>query len=187
MASPSDIAQELSVRVPNVSYHTRALEGMGLIRLVRTEQRRGARQHYYEALGPVRITDRVWGQVPEVVKSAIADAAVAGAVRTMSAAATRDGFARPEALAARRVMNLDEQGFRELAAAANDLIAQSERIEKDSAHRLAKMTGHPQAVQTGLVIGLFDAPPSEAVVSRGKPPRVARARAVARRSAPSAQ
>lgn len=168
VASPSEISQELAVRLPNVSYHTRALEAMGLIRLVRTEQRRGAQEHYYKAVGSVRISDRVWAQVPEVVKSAMADAAVAGAVRAMSAAATLDGFARPEALSTRRMMNLDEQGFRELSAAANELIAESERIEKESARRLAKVAGHPEAVQTGLVVALFDAPPAAALIGRGK-------------------
>jgi DNA-binding transcriptional ArsR family regulator len=71
VASPSVIAQELGVRLPNVSYHVRFLERVGVLELVRTRPRRGAVEHYYRARGRVRITDRVWGQLPETIKDAV--------------------------------------------------------------------------------------------------------------------
>lgn len=171
VASPSEISKQLGVRLPNVSYHTRALERMGLIELVRTRPRRGAQEHFYRALGPVRINDNVWSQVPEVVTSAVADAAVARAVRAMSAAASSDGFSGRDALAARRIMTLDEQGLRELSRAGKELLARAEKIEKESARRLAKAKGEHDAVRGGLVVALFDAPPPEAVIDRSDSPR----------------
>jgi DNA-binding transcriptional ArsR family regulator len=48
--SPSELAGELEgAPLGNVSYHVRYLHGQDLIRLVATEPRRGAVEHFYEA------------------------------------------------------------------------------------------------------------------------------------------
>ena len=47
--SPSNLADESQELLGNVSHHTRVLRDLGLIRLVRTEPRRGATEHYYTA------------------------------------------------------------------------------------------------------------------------------------------
>jgi DNA-binding transcriptional ArsR family regulator len=46
VASPNEIAAMIDERLPNVSYHVRALQELGCIELVRTAQRRGAIEHY---------------------------------------------------------------------------------------------------------------------------------------------
>lgn len=48
--SPSMLTIAVEEPLGNVSYHMRRLETLGLVRLVRTEPRRGAVEHYYEAL-----------------------------------------------------------------------------------------------------------------------------------------
>jgi DNA-binding MarR family transcriptional regulator len=53
VASPKEIAVELGLtkaRAGRVSDHVRELEKGGLVELVRTEQRRGAVEHYYRAI-----------------------------------------------------------------------------------------------------------------------------------------
>ena len=50
VASPNEIAEMIDERLPNVSYHVRALLDLGCIELVDTAQRRGAIEHYYRAL-----------------------------------------------------------------------------------------------------------------------------------------
>lgn len=47
--SPSEIAETLGRPLGAVSYHVRYLRGLDLIRLVGTEPRRGAVEHFYEA------------------------------------------------------------------------------------------------------------------------------------------
>ena len=42
VASPNEIAEMIDERLPNVSYHVRALQELGCIELVSTAQRRGA-------------------------------------------------------------------------------------------------------------------------------------------------
>jgi DNA-binding MarR family transcriptional regulator len=46
--SPSEMAALLDEPLANVSYHVRFLGRRELVRLVRTEPRRGALEHYYE-------------------------------------------------------------------------------------------------------------------------------------------
>lgn len=47
-ASPNELHRTLDQPLGNVSYHVRILAEHGLIECVRTEQRRGALEHYYE-------------------------------------------------------------------------------------------------------------------------------------------
>lgn len=49
IASPSELAEEIGVPLPNLSYHIRQLVSLDLITLVKTRPRRGAIEHYYKA------------------------------------------------------------------------------------------------------------------------------------------
>lgn len=53
IASPREIADETGIDVSEVSYHFRTLKKYELIRLVRTEKRRGFAEHFYEPTAPV--------------------------------------------------------------------------------------------------------------------------------------
>lgn len=57
-ASPKEIADELDETLPNVSYHVRALEDLGLIELVEEEPVRGSVAHFYRA--EQDISDQAW-------------------------------------------------------------------------------------------------------------------------------
>jgi Mn-dependent DtxR family transcriptional regulator len=50
VASPRQVSEELEAPLQNVSYHVRDLAKLGLIKLVRTTQRRGAIEHRYQAV-----------------------------------------------------------------------------------------------------------------------------------------
>lgn len=52
--SPSGLSTGLEEPLGNVSYHMRFLADRGLVRLVRTEPRRGAVEHFYVPAGAVR-------------------------------------------------------------------------------------------------------------------------------------
>jgi DNA-binding transcriptional ArsR family regulator len=45
--TPKDIAQDLGLPLPSVSYHVKVLATAGLIEITRTEPRRGAVAHFY--------------------------------------------------------------------------------------------------------------------------------------------
>src|SRR5258705_5554106 len=72
--SPTQMADQLDVPIGNVSYHTRQLLELGLIKLVRETQRRGAIEHHYTAEARPLITDEAWRQAPEIVRRAMVGA-----------------------------------------------------------------------------------------------------------------
>jgi DNA-binding transcriptional ArsR family regulator len=81
VTTPSEVAEELGVSVGVVSYHVRQLKGRGLIRLVRTEPRRGAVKHFYAGgrllrNGRLSISYNEWQNVPEAIRRGIAAAVV---------------------------------------------------------------------------------------------------------------
>src|SRR3954471_21942248 len=73
VASPNEIAQMIDERLPNVSYHVRALLELGCIELVSTAQRRGAIEHYYRALVRPFFSDRDWKRLPRSGRQAVSD------------------------------------------------------------------------------------------------------------------
>ena len=164
-ASPSEVADELAVKLTNISYHFRVLERAGLIELVKTRPRRGAIEHYYKSRGRLQITDAAWAQLPEIVRNAAADAALADAVASIATAASAGGFARKEAAGIRLELTLDEEGFRELSAQTTALYRRALEIEKASAKRLQAGNGHAP-INAGCVLALFESVPVDSEVTR---------------------
>src|SRR5688572_17547882 len=76
VASPNEIAELLNERLPNVSYHVRALVELECIELVSTAQRRGAIEHYYRAIERPFFSDRDWKRLPRTARRAISDSAL---------------------------------------------------------------------------------------------------------------
>jgi len=52
VAGPKEIADELDVRLSNVSYHIRVLADLDLIEVAEEESVRGALAHFYRAVWP---------------------------------------------------------------------------------------------------------------------------------------
>ena len=71
VASPRELAEELEASLSNVSYHVRFLLNLGVLELVKTVPRRGALEHYYQAVARLRITTQAWAEVPGIVKDAM--------------------------------------------------------------------------------------------------------------------
>jgi DNA-binding transcriptional ArsR family regulator len=157
VASPNEIAGMLDERLPNVSYHVRALADLECIELVRTAQRRGATEHYYRALRRPYFSDRDWKRLPRSVRQALVDVGwqliwedVAQAIE----AGTLD--VRPDMHVSRSPLVLDEQGWGELRDVINRVVEDADRIVKRSGDRLAK-TGE-DGIPSRLVLMHFQAP-----------------------------
>ena len=97
VASPNEIAEMIDERLPNVSYHVRALLDLGCIELVDTAQRRGAIEHYYRAAVRPFLSDRDWKRLPRFGRQAISDAALEGVWEDVSTAISSGSFeSRPD-------------------------------------------------------------------------------------------
>ena len=62
--SPNELSRELGDPLGNVSYHVRILRELDCVELVRTEQRRGALEHYYRATAQPWLDDKQWARLP---------------------------------------------------------------------------------------------------------------------------
>jgi DNA-binding transcriptional ArsR family regulator len=159
VASPNEIAETLEERLPNVSYHVRALLDLECIELVRTAQRRGAVEHYYRARTRPFFSDRDWKRLPRSGRQAVSDVAVQMVWEDVSEAMSNGTFeSRPERHLTRSPLEVDEQGFDEVGELLSKTLAQAERIAERSAKRLAKSGA--DGMETRLVMMHFEASPS---------------------------
>lgn len=155
-ASPSELAAELDVPLQNVSYHVRTLAALKLVKLVKMAPRRGAVEHYYEAVtGAVGLPDDAWAAMPTIAKQAIAASVLEGAGREAAEALASGGFDLPEAHLSRTALVLDREGFAALAKELLRLRDRAHELQQESAARLVK-GDHADETQTGLVMLLYE-------------------------------
>jgi DNA-binding transcriptional ArsR family regulator len=155
-ASPSEIAADSEASLGTVSYHVRYLERVGLIELTSTKARRGAVEHYYRAVGRLRITDRAWAQLPDAVRESLLGSTLDQIGRVVTQAAADGGFSRDDTHVGRHRFVLDGRGFHELSVALGELVDQAYTIERESARRLAAGNHAEPELASTLVTMLFD-------------------------------
>jgi DNA-binding transcriptional ArsR family regulator len=154
VASPNEIAQMIDERLPNVSYHVRALHDLGCIELVRTAQRRGAIEHYYRALKRPFFSDRDWKRLPASARQAVTDLALQMTWEDVSASIQAGKFEeRADRHLTRTPLVLDEQGWGEVNKLLLKAQGEAEEIAAKSAKRLAK--SDEEEIGTRLVLMHF--------------------------------
>src|SRR3954452_14758237 len=120
-ASPVELADWLGARLGTVAYHVRTLHQLDLIELVDETRVRGAVAHHYRAKERPIVSDEAWGQAAPMAKQAAVGASLQTIDEYARASAAAGGFDRADAHLSRLRMELDEQGWRELAEAAAQL------------------------------------------------------------------
>lgn len=157
VASPNEIAQMIGERLPNVSYHVRALNDLGCIELVRTAQRRGAIEHYYRALTRPFFSDRDWKRLPRSGRQAVADVILQMIWQDTSDAIKAETFeSRSDRHLSRSPFVLDERGWGELNDLLGKVLSEAEGIAAKSAKRLSK--SDEAEIPTRLVMMNFESP-----------------------------
>jgi DNA-binding transcriptional ArsR family regulator len=160
VASPNEIADTIGERLPNVSYHVRALQELGCIELVDTAQRRGAIEHYYRAVVRPFFSDRDWKRLPRSARQAVSDTLLQIVWEDVSNAIKAGTFeSRPDRYLAHSPMVLDEQGWNEMNAVMAKTLAEAEKVESRSAGRLKK--SKEDGVPTRVVLMQFESPPGD--------------------------
>jgi DNA-binding transcriptional ArsR family regulator len=135
VTSPSRVAAELGEPLNLVSYHTRVLFEAGLLELVRTEPRRGAREHFYAAVAMAEIEDEAWGAVPLVQRRALVRRALEQFWRDATRALPRGGMDEAAAHVSRLRLTLDEQGKSDMAQLLRRTLEDVRRLEDESRAR----------------------------------------------------
>ena len=158
VASPNEIAEMIEERLPNVSYHVRALLDLGCIELVDTAQRRGAIEHYYRAIVRPFFSDSDWKRLPRSGRQAISDAALQIIWEDVSEALKAGTFEnRADRHLSHNDVVLDEEGWKAVAKLLNGMIAEVEKIASGSAARL-KASGE-EGIPATVVAMQFELPP----------------------------
>jgi len=157
VASPNEIAEMIEERLPNVSYHVRALLDLGCIELVDTAQRRGAIEHYYRAVVRPFFSDSDWKRIPRSGRQAISDTLLKVVWEEVSGAIEAGTFdSRPDRYLAHSPMLVDDQGWSELAGVMAQALRDVETIESQSARRLKE--SNQAGVPTSVVLMQFETP-----------------------------
>jgi DNA-binding transcriptional ArsR family regulator len=155
-ATPKYMAQQLDLRLENLSYHVRALAKAGFIELTGTRQVRGAVEHRYRLRLRPRISKDAWGDMPEIVREAMVGAALEQVFELAAAAAEQEKFDRPECHVSRRPAMLDEAGFAEASKVLSQALDRISEIEQESRRRVEIDGATP--VPAVAVALLFDQP-----------------------------
>jgi DNA-binding transcriptional ArsR family regulator len=158
VASPNEIAETIDERLPNVSYHVRALLDLGCIELVDTAQRRGAIEHYYRAVVRPFFSDRDWKRLPRSGRQAISGAALQIIWEDVSAALKEGTFeSRSDRHLSHNDVVLDEEGWKAVVRVLAGVIGDVEKIVSASASRLEK--SGESGIPTTVVVMQFELPP----------------------------
>jgi DNA-binding transcriptional ArsR family regulator len=150
IASPNEMAKELGIDARDLNYHVRVLLEMEMIRLVRTEKRRGAKEHFYELSPPILyIDDRAWKRIPKHIRARMS-ASLFQVVLDEAVEALRAGtFPAQRSHQSLTPMILDENGLDSVAKLMDETLEKVLEIREKSAHELRR-TG-----EEGIPIEVF--------------------------------
>jgi DNA-binding transcriptional ArsR family regulator len=139
MASPNELAKELDEGLSQVSYHVKVLKDYGVIRLVKTEPRRGAVEHYYRATARAYLSDRDWHQLPKSVRQGMSADLFQWILDDAVAALEGEVFdEREDRHMSWTPMIVDEQGWGEITALLDTTLKQVLKLQEASVKRLSK-------------------------------------------------
>lgn len=157
--SPVELSRLLGANLGVVSYHVRTLFDLGLLKLVRTTQRRGAIEHHYRAKERPRVSDEAWGSASTVAKQAFISATLDQMFQYVKQSAAIGGFDRPEAHASRTALTLDDKGWKELTQATTRFLERVQKIEETADARRRRDPHDPKFRDVGVALLAFDALP----------------------------
>ena len=158
-SSPARLAERLGEPLGNVAYHVRTLSGLGLLELVETRPVRGTTEHFYRTAGNPVFTDKAWGSLNPVGKQQVISSFLREVGEQVNGSAAAGGFDRADAHFSRLALDLDEEGWGELAEASKRWVEEAEAIAARAGERDA------ERFAAGLVLLLFEAQPFSALAT----------------------
>jgi DNA-binding transcriptional ArsR family regulator len=139
MASPNELAKELDEGLSQVSYHVKVLKDYGVIRLVKTEPRRGAVEHYYRATSRAYLTDRDWHELPRSVRDAMSADLFQMILDDVIASLEGEVFdERSDRHMSWTPMMVDDQGWKQVNGIIDGALKQILKVQAESVKRLSK-------------------------------------------------
>ncbi len=110
--SPSEYSHSTGLALNHVGYHFRVLADSGYLKLVKTEQVRGATRHTYEPVKSALAWEKEWEAIGPYIQQTIAASVLRGFVERAGEAIDDGAFdKRPNAHLSFDTMYVDEEGF----------------------------------------------------------------------------
>jgi DNA-binding transcriptional ArsR family regulator len=158
-SSPNQIAQRFGEPLGNVSYHVKILLENDAIELVETRPVRGAIEHIYRATMRPFLDDTHWAQLPLATRHTIFAQKLEQIGEHLLHAGHAKGFDRIETHVSWTPLQLDEQGWHEMADVLVGVLAEAARIEAESLTRLASADESAEPIRSELAIQHFERAP----------------------------
>jgi DNA-binding transcriptional ArsR family regulator len=162
IASPRELAAAIGEPLNNVTYHVNQLRDLGCIELARTERAHGGRvlERFYRPTRQAYFDDEAWEMLSEKERLGVM-AAIVGMISKDLAEAMASGsfFADDDKHVSRWSTNVDEAGWREIAALLERTGKEIFEIEDRSAGRAA--SGGSAAIRAKVALMQFRSPPRE--------------------------
>jgi DNA-binding transcriptional ArsR family regulator len=153
--SPAEIAAELNLESHEVSYHFRELKRRNLIKLVRTVQRRGFDEHFYEPVAPVfHFDDEEWMKLPAGIRAAFSGEMVRQIIEGLTDALDAGSFDARNRHLSQSWLLVDEQGWKELMRAVQKALDRFLVIGERGAER-RRESGEP-GIPVCLALAAFE-------------------------------
>jgi hypothetical protein len=155
IASPAEIADELEIDVSDVSYHFRELKRRKLIQLVRTVQRRGFDEHFYEPCSPALYFDDLgWMDIPAAMRSTFSADMLRQVIEGLIEALNSGSFDARSRHLSQTWLLLDEKGWKELMRAVEAALTRFRVIQDRCAER-RKGSSEP-GIPVSVVMASFE-------------------------------
>lgn len=154
MASPNELSKELEEGLSQVSYHVKVLKDYSMIRMVKTEPRRGAVEHYYLAVEEVFLPSGQMKLMPKSAQRKSYNKVLAELDDDLGAALGGGTFdKRGDWVAARDPGVIDGQGREETEQIVADFLKQYREVKVEARKRIAAKESEP--VPTTLAVLVF--------------------------------
>lgn len=138
-ASPSDLSKMLGEGLGRVSYHVRELRKNKAIEQVRTEQRRGAVEHYYRAAEAPFVSDAEAAKLSKPIREEITSVMLQMIFREAIGALEAGTFdSRTDRHVSWMPLKLGEEGFAEAVGLLLESMERLRQIAERDAERCAK-------------------------------------------------
>jgi DNA-binding MarR family transcriptional regulator len=150
VSSPREIAEEIGAKLGDVGYHVRRLHDLGVIELVRTEQRRGAVKHFYKANSRAMLDNEQWARLPKSVRRQLQGQVLHQIWSHVRTAISCNGFDRDDAHVSWTAFELDERGYADMVALVDATLHRAMGIQAEVIERRANGEVDGQVVKAEL-------------------------------------
>jgi DNA-binding MarR family transcriptional regulator len=151
VSSPREIAEELDAKLGDVGYHVRRLHELGVIELVRTEQRRGAIKHFYKANSRAMLDNEHWARLPQSARRQLFGQTLDQIWSHVRHAIKHNGFDRDDTHVSHTTFDLDAQGYADMVALVDETLTRALGIQAEVMGRRAEGADDGDSVKTELV------------------------------------